>query len=127
MTRILAIALPLLLAFLPAAAGQSPVGMSAGGAPDLASASLRMVGGLAIVLSLVIGAAWLARRLRATPSGGSGLIEISSGISLGAREKVVLLKVGDQQVLVGITPAGMRTLHVLGARSDFARHMESGQ
>ena len=47
------------------------------------------------------------------PELRSGLIEVVSGISLGTREKVVLLRVGREQVLVGVSPAGMRTLHVI--------------
>lgn len=123
----------LLLALAAPLAGASETAplLAAGGSPagDLAGASLRMIAGLAGVLALVIGAGWLLRRLRETTPGRSGLIEISSGLSLGAREKVVLLRVGDEQVLVGVTPAGMRTLHVL--RSDGKPHfptlMERGQ
>ena len=122
---LLALAAPLALA-----ADGAPL-LAAGGAPagDMAGASLRMIAGLTGVLTLVIGAGWLLRRLRDTTPGRSGLIEISSGISLGAREKVVLLRVGDEQVLVGVTPAGMRTLHVLKAdgRSQFQSLMERGQ
>lgn len=123
---LLALATPIALA-----ADGAPL-LAAGGAPasDLAGASLRMIAGLAGVLTLVVGAGWLLRRLRETTPGRSGLIEISSGISLGAREKVVLLRVGDEQVLVGVTPAGMRTLHVLkadGKPSQFQSLMERGQ
>ena len=94
--------LPLLVLAAPLAlaADGTPL-LAAGGnaAGDLAGASLRMIAGLAGVLALVVGAGWLLRRLRESTPGRSGLIEISSGISLGAREKVVLLRIGDEQVL----------------------------
>jgi flagellar protein FliO/FliZ len=83
------------------------------GASDLVGATLRMAAGLAVVLGLLGVAAWASRRFRISGRLRSGLIEVVSGISLGAREKVVLLKVGEEQVLVGISPAGMRTLHVI--------------
>jgi flagellar protein FliO/FliZ len=91
-------------------------GVTAGGGlatGDLVGATLRMAAGLAVVLGLLGAAAWASRRFRVSGRLRSGLIEVESGISLGAREKVVLLKVGNEQVLVGISPAGMRTLHVI--------------
>jgi flagellar protein FliO/FliZ len=74
---------------------------------------LRMILSLGAVLALVAGLAWLAQKLRAGGRLKSGLIEVVSGVSLGAREKVVLLRVGQEQVLVGVSPAGMRALHVI--------------
>lgn len=91
--------------------GTTAVGGLATG--DLVGATLRMAAGLAVVLGLLGAAAWASRRFRISGRLRSGLIEVESGISLGAREKVVLLKVGNEQVLVGISPAGMRTLHVI--------------
>ena len=96
-----------------AAAGATPV---AGGGLDssgLVGATLRMAAGLVVVLGLLALAAWASRRFRLTGRLRSGLIEVVSGISLGTREKVVLLRVGGEQVLVGVSPAGMRTLHVI--------------
>ena len=88
---------------------------------------LRMVLSLGAVLALVAGLAWLAKRLRAGGRLKSGLIEIVSGVSLGAREKVVLLRIGQEQVLVGVSPAGMRALHVMkdpNATPPFSTYME---
>jgi flagellar protein FliO/FliZ len=95
-------------------------------ASGLAAPALRMVLSLGAVLAVVAGLAWLARRLKGGPLK-TGLIEIQSGVSLGAREKVVLLRVGQEQVLVGISAAGMRTLHVMreaGTTPPFASYLE---
>jgi flagellar protein FliO/FliZ len=84
---------------------------------------------LGAVLALVLGLAWGARRLRAGGRLKTGMIEIVSGVSLGAREKVVLLRVGQEQVLVGVSPSGMRALHVMkdaAASPPFAALMEKG-
>ena len=85
-------------------------------APDAASLAaplVRMVLSLAAVLGVVWGLAWLAKRLRQGGAARAGMIEILSGVSLGTRDKVVLLRVGGEQVLVGVSPAGMRALHVI--------------
>ncbi len=81
---------------------------------------LRMVLSLALVLGLVGAFAWLAKRFRGGQLQG-GLIQIVSGLSLGPKERVVLLRVGDEEVLVGLSPAGMSRLHVMGKGSGQAR------
>jgi flagellar protein FliO/FliZ len=83
---------------------------------------------LAAVLALLGALAWLAQKLRNGSRVRGGLIEILSGVSLGTRDKVVLLRVGDEQVLVGVSPSGMRALHVIREGStknpSFGTHME---
>ncbi|RMF95369.1 MAG: flagellar biosynthetic protein FliO [Gammaproteobacteria bacterium] len=101
-------------------------------ATDLWGPALRMLLSLAAVLALLGGCAWLARRLRERGSLGGGLIEVVGGISLGGRDKVVLLQVGDEQVLVGISQAGMRPLHVLRRKrrpepKEFDDYLEATQ
>jgi flagellar protein FliO/FliZ len=109
-----------------AAAAVAPAAMAVGlagpghtavsAAPDAASLAaplLRMVLSLGAGLGVVWGLAWLAKRLRQGGSARAGMIEILSGVSLGTRDKVVLLRVGSEQVLVGVSPSGMRALHVL--------------
>lgn len=99
-------------------------------AGSLAGTALRMVLSLGAVLALVAALAWVAKRLRAGGHLKSGLIEVVSGVSLGAREKVVLLRVGQEQVLVGVSPAGMRALHVMkdaDATPNFSALMEQKQ
>jgi flagellar protein FliO/FliZ len=82
-------------------------------AEQLAQSSLRMIGSLVAVLALVAACSWLLKRWRDRQSVASDAIEIVSGISLGSKERVVLLRVGHEQVLVGVSPAGMRSLHVV--------------
>jgi flagellar protein FliO/FliZ len=109
-------------------AGEAQAPLATGGlaAGDLASAGLRMVLGLAAVLALLGATAWVSRRFRVSSRLRGGLIEVVSGISLGARERVVLLRVGSEQVLVGLSPNGMRTLHVLGTTKtdEFSNYLE---
>lgn len=107
--------LALLLTAGPVLADTAPAGVATGGLPagDLTSAAIRMVLGLAVVLALLGATAWVSRRFRVGAGMRGGLIEVVSGLSLGARERVVLIRVGGDQVLVGVSPSGMRTLHVL--------------
>jgi flagellar protein FliO/FliZ len=124
--------LALVLAAGPALADGAQKSVATGGLPtgDLTSAAIRMVLGLAVVLALLGATAWVSRRFRIGAGMRGGLIEVVSGLSLGARERVVLIRVGGDQVLVGVSPSGMRTLHVLnqpgndGQSGDFANFLD---
>lgn len=69
--------------------------------------------GLLIVLAVIAAAAWLFKRFGNYQVGVQGKMKIVGGVSLGARERVVLLQVGDNQLLLGVAPGQIRTLHVL--------------
>ncbi len=101
--------LPILLALsadqaLAAATGPEPVGAGA-----LAQVALA----LALVLALLGGAAWLLRRLGRIPGAGAGAVRVLGGVALGARERLVLVEVGGTQLLLGVAPGRVQTLHVL--------------
>ena len=97
-------------------AGLAPVSALAqevSGHADIVASGLRMVFALAAVLALLVAGAWLLRRLRLGSGGAEGQIEIVGGLALGTKDRVVLLRVMDERVLVGIGPSGMTRLHVL--------------
>ncbi len=85
--------------------------------------------GLAVVLAIMLGLAWLVKRYVQVPGIGKGKVQIIGGVSLGAREKAVLLSVEGRRLLVGIAPGQVRTLMVLGdednAQDDFAQQLEA--
>lgn len=41
-------------------------------------------------------------------------MKIVGGVVLGQRERIVLLEVGDQWLVIGIVPGQIRTLHRMG-------------
>ena len=68
---------------------------------------------LLVVLAAVFAAAWVVRRLRGVGKFGSNVIEIIADTSLGTKERAVLIQIGNQQLLLGVTPGQVTTLHVL--------------
>lgn len=97
---------------------------------DIWEPLLRMGLSLGLVLAVLAGCAWLAKRLRRGGAFQGGLIKITGGLSLGGRDKVVLLRVGEEEILVGISPAGMRPLHVLQHKAEpkeFTEFLEQTQ
>ena len=74
---------------------------------------VQMIVGLILVLILVFAIAWLLRRVGGVSLTGGGALKVISGMSMGARERVVLLQVGEEQLLLGVSPGRVQTLHVL--------------
>ena len=83
---------------------RSPVG---------AGSVLQMVAGLALVVILIFALAWAVRRFGNVSSNGRGALRVIGALSMGARERVVLIEAGDKQILLGVAPGRVQTLHVL--------------
>lgn len=82
--------------------------------PSAAGGLLRVIVALLVVLAAVLAAAWLARRMRAISGGGSSSsLELLAQLPLGTRERAVLVRVGERQLLLGVAAGSVRMLHVL--------------
>lgn len=69
--------------------------------------------GLLIVLSVFFLCVWGVRKLNGLTVSGAEKMRVLGGLSLGMREKVILLQVGKKQLVLGVTPGRIETLHVL--------------
>ncbi|VVN47837.1 hypothetical protein PS862_04968 [Pseudomonas fluorescens] len=109
----LALALPFnVLAAEPvatAAAAAAPA-VSSGVAGQLT----QLVFGLLLVLGLIFFLAWLLRRVQqAGPAGKGQVIELIGSRALGPRDRLMLVQVGNEQILLGLSPGSITALHVL--------------
>lgn len=73
---------------------------------------------LGLVLAMIFVAAWLMRRLRGFGKTGSGALDIIADLPVGQKERAVLIRVGAKQVLIGVAPGRVTTLHVLDEPVD---------
>lgn len=83
--------------------------------PSPAGSLLQMLLGLGLTLALMVGGLYLLKRLQGTRKGPAGSLRILGATALGPREKVVLLNVGSQVLVLGVTPGSISTLHTLPA------------
>ena len=74
-----------------------------------AGSAFSMLFALAFVLALIIGGAWLVKRFGG-PIGSSGPFKVLGSASLGGRERIVLVQVGEEQMLLGVAPGNVRHL-----------------
>jgi flagellar protein FliO/FliZ len=108
------VALWLLLSNIAHATEATPTRLTAAGFEPMATGKLLQMGlGLFLVLGLILATAWLARRIGRIQGASGGALRIIGGLSMGARERVVLVQVGDTQLLLGVAPGRIQTLHVL--------------
>jgi len=69
---------------------------------------------LLLVIGLILGLGWLAKRMPGMQRGaGSSQLKVVASVALSPRDRAVVLDVGGQQLLVGVGPGGVRTLHTL--------------
>lgn len=91
---------------------------------------------LLLVLLLIGIGAWLLRRMGGLGLHNGGAMQVLSAVSIGQHERVVLMQVGDVQLLLGVAAGQVRTLHVFNepvidasaghtARESFAERLQT--
>ena len=95
----------LLLAILPLSAQAAEQA-----APASAGSLLQVAFGLAVVLALMAAAAWVLKRMGMTGTAGNSVARVVGGVSVGSRERVIVLEVADQWIVVGVAPGRVNPL-----------------
>lgn len=94
-------------AALPAMPPGAPMTM----APTASSGSLlQTIFALVFVLALLIGLAWFMKRYGPKVMGGNNKMRVVSSLNLGGRERIVLVEVADQWIVVGASPGRINAL-----------------
>ncbi len=111
--RIIAITLP---AFCLPAFAQDEVQDRVPVAPVIdASEIATLAVSLVVVLAAILVVGWLYSRARVGASAGNGAIDVVASRALGPKERLMVVQVADQQLLVGMTSSQLQTLHVFEA------------
>jgi len=83
--------------------------MAAASAGNLA----QTISGLLLVLGALALFAWGMKRFGPKAQAGAGGLKIVGGLNLGGRERIVLIEVGDQWIVVGASPGRVNALATL--------------
>ncbi|TWI08018.1 flagellar biosynthetic protein FliO [Aerolutibacter ruishenii] len=100
----------------PAARTQTTVQVPdrpAASAPSNAGTAASAVLALLLVVGLILLLAWLAKRMPGLTGTTHPGLRVLGSVALGPRDRVVLVEVGQTQLLVGVGAGGPRTLHTL--------------
>lgn len=76
---------------------------------SLASA-LQMLFGLGIVLAAIMFTAWLLRRMAPGQAGRAADLRVVAAVAVGPKERVVLVDVGGQRLVLGVAPGQVSKL-----------------
>lgn len=122
------------LAVEPALATEMPARLPQ--APGISGSDILSLGlSLIVVVGVIVALGWFYSRSRFVSGGGADLITIVASRPLGPKERLMVVEVADQQLLIGMTSTGASTLHVLekpieatptkGATGNFASRLKS--
>lgn len=78
-----------------------------------ASGFFQVLLGLIVVLGILAAIAWLLKRFNLTRLAGNTPVKIVGGVSVGNRERVVVVEVADQWIVVGVAPGQVNALSTL--------------
>jgi len=78
-----------------------------------AAGLLQTIFALLLVLGLLIGLAWLLKRYGPKPGGGLANLRVVGALNLGGRERIMVVEVGDQWIVVGAAPGRVNALHTM--------------
>lgn len=109
------LALPLsVLAAEPVATAATAAAAAPAVTSGVAGQLTQLVFGLLLVLGLIFFLAWLLRRVQQAGTAGKGqVIELIGSRALGPRDRLMLVQVGNEQILLGLSPGTITALHVL--------------
>ncbi|MFW9081057.1 flagellar biosynthetic protein FliO [Pseudomonas sp. P2757] len=123
------------LAAEPAASATAAAAAVPAVSGSVAGQLTQLVLGLLLVVGLIFFLAWLMRRVQqAGPAGKGQVIDLIASRALGPRDRLLLVQVGNEQILLGLSPGTITALHVLKepvvvssppekATPEFAQHL----
>jgi len=68
---------------------------------------------LGLVLVAIVVLAWLFKRFQGLDQPAAGQLKVTASLPLGPKERLLVVEVGEEHILVGASSAGINTLHVL--------------
>ncbi|MFK8016216.1 MAG: flagellar biosynthetic protein FliO [Gammaproteobacteria bacterium] len=101
------------LAWMPLARAEesdlAPQVLNLGAGPGL----IQITFNLLLVLGAIVILAWLFKRVQGIHQPAAGALRVSASLPLGPKERLLVVEVGDEQILIGASSSGLSRLHVL--------------
>jgi flagellar biosynthetic protein FliO len=78
--------------------------------PEAEGGPFKVILGLILVLALIAGLAWAMKKLNHAKIGNQSVAKIVGGVSVGSRERVVVVEIGGHWVVVGVASGQVTSL-----------------
>ena len=101
------------------------------GGTSMGEATGQMIIGLVAVLGLIFVLAWVAKRFNLAPGGATSHMKVVGSLSVGPKEKLLLVEVENQRLLLGVTATQVSLIREMGdapdaePQSDFSSRMQA--
>ncbi|WP_342119108.1 flagellar biosynthetic protein FliO [Pseudoduganella sp. OTU4001] len=115
------------LAGARAANAPAPANVLAAQAPSAAGSLVQTILSLGFVVALLVGLAWLLKRFGPKHITGGTTVKLVGALSVGARERILVVEVGDQWIVVGASPGRMNSLATMPRQEIDDADLAGGQ
>ncbi len=90
-----------------------------------ATGLLQIFLGLIAVLTLMGVAAWFFKKIGPVNTGNKIPVKIVGGVSVGNRERIMVVEVADQWIVVGVTASQINTLSTMPRQEKLVEEQQS--
>lgn len=73
---------------------------------------------LLVVLFLIVALVWLLKRMQGITASSSAAMQILASLPVGPREKLMLVQVGNEQLLIGVTSSNVQFIKAMDEPVD---------
>ena len=123
-----AVAVPAPVASVPAAVIPANPARLPQAAPGPSAGSLvQTIFALVLVLALLAALAWAAKRYGPRMAGNSANLRLIGALNIGGRERIMVIEVGDQWIVVGASPGRVNALATMPKGDAAANATLAGQ
>ena len=77
---------------------------------DIGGGFFQLLFGLGVVIILLFASLWLLKRLSAPRGEAAGMLRVVSGIAVGTRERVVVVEIAGNWLVLGVAPGRVTAL-----------------
>lgn len=96
-------------------------------APTPSGSGLQLLFGMVVVLGLLMGIAWWIKRFGPVRNNSGAAAKVIGGVSVGTRERVMVVEVGDQWIVVGVAPGSVNALTTMPRQDHLPEPQTSAQ
>jgi flagellar protein FliO/FliZ len=96
---------------------------------DSGGGVLQIFGSLALVLATILVIGWIARRVRAIPRSRGGRLKLIDEVTIGPKERAVILEVDGMHLVLGVGEGRVTILHrapAISSRTEIEPATEVG-
>lgn len=79
---------------------------------------VQMFLGLIVVILIIFGLSILVKRFSLLPGSSSGMIKVLGGLPLNNKDRLLLIQVGEEQILLSASPGRIDKVHKLTTPLD---------